>query len=76
MRSIIKVHTVVMTPTLGESDSFTTDTFMMTGFSNDLSRIAFRLSSPLDAVTADVPRRRLSSKIVGALPSTGSVNLL
>lgn len=76
LRSIIKVHTVVMTPTLGESESFTTDTFMMTGFSNDLSRIAFRLSSPLDAVTADVPRRRLSSKIVGALPSSGSVNLL
>ena len=76
LRSIIQVHTVVLTASLNESSNYTTDTFMLTGFSNDLSRIAFRLSSPLDAVTADVPRRRLSSKIVGALPSTGSVNLL
>ncbi len=76
LRSIVKVHTVVLSASLGETADFTTDIFMMTGFSNDLSRIAFRLSSPLDAITADVPRRRLSAKIVGALPSTGSVNLL
>lgn len=31
------------------------------------------LSSPLDAVKAHVPKRVLSSKLVGSLPSTGSI---
>jgi hypothetical protein len=52
------------------------DTFMVTGFEHDSSRLGLRLSSPLDAISADVPRRRLTETLVGALPSTGQVQLL
>lgn len=34
-----------------------------------------RLSSPLDAVDSQVPRRTLSSSFVGSLPSTGSLSV-
>ena len=37
---------------------------------------ALRLSSPLDAISGDVPRRRLTEKLVGALPSTGQIQLI
>jgi hypothetical protein len=36
-------------------------------------KVVLRLSSPLDATKGDIPKRRLSTKLVGALPSTGSL---
>ena len=39
----------------------------------DTQRVVLRLSSPLDATKGDIPKRRLSTKLVGALPSTGSL---
>ena len=49
---------------------------MVTGFEHDSSRLSLRLSSPLDAISGDVPRRRLTEKLVGALPSTGQIQLI
>ena len=49
---------------------------MVTGFEHDSSRLALRLSSPLDAIGGDVPRRRLTERLVGALPSTGQIQLI
>lgn len=74
--SIIRINTVWLNPTtFKELSSYTQDTFMVTGYESDTTRVAFRLSSPLDAVTADVPRRRLASQLVGSLPSSGDVQL-
>jgi hypothetical protein len=39
------------------------------------SRLSVRLSSPLDAVQDNAPRRTLNSKLVGELPSTGQISL-
>jgi hypothetical protein len=52
------------------------DTFMITGFDHDNLTLTLRLSSPMDAVTAEVPRRRLTEQLVGAMPSTGEISLL
>ena len=49
---------------------------MVTGFEHDSNRLGLRLSSPLDAISGDVPRRRLTEKLVGALPSTGQIQLI
>lgn len=75
--AIIEIRTVWLDPTsFKELSNYTTDRFMATGYSHDNSRIAIRLASPLDAISGDVPRRRLTTKLVGALPSSGDIALL
>ena len=76
-RQVIQIDTVWLNPeTLSELSNYTTDRFMATGYTHDHSRLALRLSSPLDAISGDVPRRRLTTKLVGALPSSGDITLL
>ena len=76
-RQIIIVKTVWLDPdTLIEKANYMRDTFMVVGYEHDNERLSVRLSSPLDAITADVPRRRLTEKLVGAMPSTGEILLL
>ena len=76
-RWIVEIESVWIDPdTLAVQTSYMTDTFMVTGFEHDTMRLSFRLSSPLDAVSADTPRRRLTEEMVGALPSTGQITLL
>ena len=76
-RQIVTIKTVWLDPeTLVPKSNYMQDVFMVTGFEHDSSRLALRLSSPLDAISADVPRRRLTERLVGALPSTGQIELL
>ena len=76
-RWIAIVKTVWLDPdSLEEKANYMRDTFMITGFDHDNLTLTLRLSSPMDAVTAEVPRRRLTEKLVGAMPSTGEVSLL
>jgi len=76
-RWIVEVQTVWLDPeTLLEQAAYTTDVFMITGFEHDHQRLNMTLSSPLDAISGDAPRRRLTESLVGALPSTGQVQLI
>ena len=76
-RWIVEVQTVWLDPeTLLEQANYTTDVFMITGFEHDHQRLNMTLSSPLDAISGDAPRRRLTESLVGALPSTGQVQLI
>lgn len=76
-RYSVQVETVWLDPeSLVEKAAFMTDVFMITGFEHDNSRLSMRLGSPLDAISADVPRRRLTETLVGALPSTGQLSLI
>ena len=76
-RWMVDIESVWLDPEkLTIDKSYMIDTFMCTGFEHDTLRLSIRLSSPLDAVNADVPRRRLTEKLVGKLPSTGQINLL
>ena len=77
LRQIVTIKTVWLDPeTLFPRSNFMEDVFMVTGFEHDSSRLGLRLSSPLDAISGDVPRRRLTEKLVGALPSTGQIQLI
>ena len=76
-RWLVNIKTVYLDPiAFSEEDKFMDDTFMITGFSHDTSRLSLTLSSPLDAISGDVPRRKLSNFLVGSLPSTGDLALL
>lgn len=76
-RWIAVVKTVWLDPdSLTEKSNYMRDTYMITGFDHDNLLLNVRLSSPMDAVTAEIPRRRLTEKLVGAMPSTGEVSLL
>ena len=76
-RWMVDIRTVWLDPTsFREVDDFMDDTFMITGFSHDTSRLSLTLSSPLEAISGDVARRKLSNFLVGSLPSSGDVALL
>lgn len=76
-RYTVEIETVWLDPeSLTEKAVFMLDIFMITGFEHDSSRLIMRLGSPLDAISADVPRRRLTETLVGALPSTGQLSLI
>ena len=74
---IVTVKTVWLNErTLKERKNFTTDVFQAVGYEHDNLRLTIELSSPLDAVTAEAPRRRLTQSLVGSMPSSGDISLL
>ena len=73
---LIEIRTVWLDPdTLQESGNYGEETYAITGLEHDSLQVSIRLGSPLDAVTQNAPRRVLTQKLVGALPSTGNINL-
>lgn len=76
-RWIVRVNTVWLDPeTYDETSSYTEETYQVTGFQHDGSRLSLDLSSPLDAVSGQAPRRILSQALVGALPTTGQISFI
>ena len=74
---IVVVQTVWLdSTTLQETATNLTEVYAVTAFTHNNSRITLQLGSPLDAVTQNVPRRRLNQSIVGALPSTGNISFV
>jgi hypothetical protein len=74
-RWIIRIRTVWLEPdTFNETSTFMEETFQVTGFQHDGLRLSLTLSSPLDAVSGQAPRRTLSQFLVGSLPTTGSIS--
>jgi len=75
-RWLIEIRTVWLDPdTLDEGSTYGEEVYAITGLEHDSSRVSLRLGSPLDAVSQNAPRRLLTSDLVGALPSTGQINL-
>lgn len=73
-RYLLEIKTVNLDPeTYADDALIRTELWRVAQYEMDTQRIALRLSSPLDATKGDIPRRRLSTKLVGALPSTGSL---
>jgi len=73
---LARIRTVWLDPeTFEEGNTFSEELYAVTGFSHDSSRLSVRLSSPLDAVQENAPRRTLNSELVGELPSTGQISL-
>ena len=72
---LVQVRTVWLDPdTLDETNARLEELYAVTGFEHNNSRLSLRLGSPIDAVSANVPRRRLTQEMVGALPSTGNIS--
>lgn len=70
------VRTVWMdATTLAETTLYSREVFAVLGYEHDLRLVTVRLGSPLDAINEQMPRRVLSRRLVGALPSTGSIPL-
>lgn len=76
-RWIVRIRTVWLDPDdLTETGTFTEEVYQVVGFSHSGSRLALDLSSPLDAVSGQAPRRVLTQYLVGALPTTGQISFV
>ena len=74
---VVEVQTVWLDAgTLAETPTNLTEIYAVTAFTHDNSRITLQLGSPLDSVSQNIPRRRLTQEMVGALPSTGNVSFI
>jgi hypothetical protein len=75
-RWLIEIRTVWLDPeTFEEGTTYGEEIYAITGLEHDTSQLSVRLGSPLDAVSQNAPRRLLTQDLVGALPSTGNINL-
>lgn len=75
-RKLIRIRTVWLdNDSLVETEQYSEDIYQILGFSHNLSTLSLRLGSPLDAIEAEVPRRRLTTALVGQLPSSGTIPL-
>lgn len=75
---LVQVQTVNITVTEGgsmtEGAVLMSDIWACSGSNQDHEKIVLILSSPLDATQAQIPRRVLSSYIVGSVPPTGAIS--
>lgn len=75
-RWLLQVETVSLDPTTFIDDQLiSSETWRISSYEMDTKVIKLNLSSPLDAARAQVPRRRLSSFLVGALPTSGQITI-
>jgi hypothetical protein len=73
---LAQIRTVWLEPdTFNETSQHSEELYAITGINHDSSQLSVRLGSPLDAVQANLPRRVLTTSLVGELPSTGQINL-
>jgi len=73
-RWLLEIKTVSLVPVNFADDVLVrTEMWRVSQYEMDTDRIILKLSSPLDATKANIPRRRLTTGLVGALPTTGSL---
>lgn len=73
---LCEIKSVLLDPeTYATIQEITSETWVCSRPEITVERSALRLASPLDAVDSHVPKRMLSSKLVGSLPSTGSISV-
>lgn len=73
-RWFVRVQTCTMNPsTFAVGRTLTSDIWVATTFNYDADKLTTTLSSGIDAVGASAPTLSLTSRLVGALPSTGQI---
>ena len=73
-RHLITIQTVLLDgANLTPSALLTDEIWTASSMEVDVEKIVMRLTSPLDAVRSQFPRRQLNSKLVGSLPITGNL---
>jgi hypothetical protein len=74
---VVRVNTVWLNPDdFNETDRRLEEVYAVVGFEHDNTRIGLRLGSPLDSVQFDIPRRVLTMRTVGVLPTTGNISFV
>lgn len=74
---VVRVNTVWLNPdNFDETAQRLEEVYAVVGFEHDSSRISLRLGSPLDSVQSDVPRRVLTMRTVGVLPTSGNISFV
>lgn len=74
--SLLEVRTYEVDPiALALRGLITNELWAISRMEHDTEKVILQLASPLDAVNAQVPRRYLSSRLVGSLPSSGRISL-
>ena len=73
-RYMLEIKTVSLDPmTFADEALVASEIWRIASYDMDSTRVVMRLTSPLDAVRAQVPRRTLSTALVGALPTSGAL---
>ena len=73
---LCEITMVLLDPeTYAPVQTITQETWVCSRPEISTERATLRLASPLDAVDSHVPKRSLSTRIVGSLPSTGSISM-
>ena len=73
-RYMLEIKTVSLDPlTFADEALVASEIWRVASYDMDTTRVALKLTSPLDAVKAQVPRRTLSTALVGALPTSGAL---
>ncbi len=73
-RWLLELKTVSLDITDFSDDALIrSELWRVASYDMDTEKVLLKLTSPLDAVRSDVPRRVLSTELVGALPSSGSL---
>ena len=74
---VVRVSTVWLNPdNFDETAQQLEEIYAVVGFEHDNSRISLRLGSPLDSVQSDFPRRVLTQRTVGVLPTSGNISFV
>jgi hypothetical protein len=73
-RYMLEIKTVSLDPlTFADEALVASEIWRVASYDMDTKRVVLKLTSPLDAVKAQVPRRTLSTALVGALPTSGAL---
>ena len=73
-RYMLEIKTVSLDPlTFADEALVASEVWRVASYDMDTTRVVLKLTSPLDAVKAQVPRRTLSTALVGALPTSGAL---
>lgn len=73
-RYLLEIKTVSLDPlTFADEALIATEIWRIASYEMDTTSITMRLTSPLDAVKAQIPRRTLSTTLVGELPTSGAL---
>jgi hypothetical protein len=73
-RYMLEIKTVSLDPlTFADEALVASEIWRVASYDMDTTRVVLKLTSPLDAVKAQAPRRTLSTALVGALPTSGAL---
>jgi hypothetical protein len=73
---LCEISAVLVNPTnLALGNQITRETWVCSRPVLDTDKAVLRLLSPLDAVEQQVPKRTLSSHLVGSIPTTGAISV-